>query len=119
MGESIAILRDGAVIQQGNPQDIILHPADDYIFDFVKDINRSRVIEAKSVMTPGESVDGPSLPHDLVLEEALPIVSAAKLNQANVVDADGQEAIGSIRLSQIVAGIARPAESGDQGERYR
>ena len=50
------------MIQQGNPQDIILHPADDYIFDFVKDINRSRVIEAKSVMTPGESVDGAEPP---------------------------------------------------------
>ena len=46
LGDSIAILRDGALIQQGNPQDIILHPADDYIFDFVKDINRGRVIEA-------------------------------------------------------------------------
>ena len=34
LGDSIAILRDGAVIQQGDPQNIILHPADDYIFRF-------------------------------------------------------------------------------------
>ena len=118
LGDSIAILRDGAVIQQGNPQNIILHPVDDYIFDFVKDINRSRVIESRSVMTPAESVDGPSVPHDLVLEEALQIVSAAQSNQANVVDTDGQ-VIGSINLKQIIDGIARPVESGDQEERYR
>ncbi|WP_423907294.1 quaternary amine ABC transporter ATP-binding protein [Candidatus Spongiihabitans sp.] len=42
MGDSIAILRDGTVVQQGDPQDIILHPANDYIFDFIKDINRAR-----------------------------------------------------------------------------
>lgn len=118
LGDGIAILRDGAVIQQGDPQAIILHPADDYIFDFVKDINRSRVIEAKSVMTRGETVDGPNLPQDLVLEDALQIVSATKLNRANVVDAGG-EVIGSISLDQIIGGVARPGESGDQGERYR
>ena len=116
--DSIAILRDGAIIQQGNPQDIILHPADDYIFDFIKDINRSRVIETKSVMTPGEAVDGPRVAHDLVLEEALQIVSATQDHRANVVDADGA-VIGSIDLNQIIDGIARPVESNDQGETYR
>ncbi len=119
LADSIAILRDGAVIQQDNPQDIILHPADDYIFDFIKDINRSRVIEARSVMTPGESVDdGPSVPHDLVLQEALQTVSGTQDGQANVVDEEG-DVIGCIRLSQIIDGIARPAEGGDQEERYR
>ena len=118
LGDRIAILRDGAVIQQGNPQDIILHPEDDYIFEFIKDINRSRVIEARSVMTPGESVDGPNLPHDLVLEDALPIVSAAKGNQANVVDAGG-EVIGAIDLGRIIDAIARPGGSGAEGEKYR
>ena len=118
LGDSIAILRDGAVIQQGNPQNIILRPADDYIFDFVKDINRGRVIESRSVMTPGEGVDGPSLPHDLVLEEALQAVSATRLDRANVVDGDGKT-IGSISLKQIIDAIARPAEDSDQEARYR
>ena len=118
LGDSIAILRDGSVIQQGNPQNIILHPADDYIFDFIKDINRSRVIESKSVMTPDESVDGPNLPHDLVLEEALQVVGATQFKQANVVDADGK-VIGSIGLKQIIDGIARPVESSSQEARYR
>ena len=118
LGDSIAILRDGAVIQQGNPQDIILHPADGYIFDFVKDINRGRVIESRSVMTPGRGIEGPSLPHDLALEEALQVVGATQFNQANVVDADGT-VIGSISLKQIIDAIARPVEDSGQEARYR
>ena len=121
IGDSIAILRDGAVIQQGDPQNIILHPADDYIFDFIKDINRSRVIESKSVMTPGETIDGPccELPCDCVLEDALQIVAATESNRANVVDADGR-AIGNVDLKQIIDGIARPAgDGGGQEARYR
>ena len=61
IGDQIAILRDGAVIQQGSPQEIILHPVDEYIKDFIKDINRSRVIETSSVMTPNEPTEGPDL----------------------------------------------------------
>ena len=118
LGDSIAILRDGAIIQQGNPQSIILRPADDYIFDFIKDINRGRVIESRSVMSPGEGVEGPSLPCDLVLEEALQVVSAAPLGRANVVDGDGK-ALGSISLQQIIDAIARPAEENEQEARYR
>ena len=118
LGDSIAILRDGALIQQGDPQDIILHPADDYIFDFVKDINRGRVIESKSVMTPGKGVDGPSVAHDLVLDEALQVVSAAPSGRASVVDAEGK-AIGSVSLKQVIDAMARPADNNDQEARYR
>ena len=52
IGDRIAILRDGSMIQDGNPQEIIMNPADDYVSDFIKDINRARVIQAKSIMTP-------------------------------------------------------------------
>ena len=48
LGDTIAILNDGSVVQQGDPQDIVMHPADDYIANFVKDINRTRVIRARS-----------------------------------------------------------------------
>ena len=51
LGDNIAILRDGAVIQSGTAEDIILHPADDYVTDFIKDINKARVLKVSSVMT--------------------------------------------------------------------
>ena len=50
IGDEISILRDGEVIQQGDPQSIIMKPADDYISDFIKDINRGRVLEVRSIM---------------------------------------------------------------------
>ena len=118
IGDRIAILRDGAVIQQGNPQEIILHPADDYIFDFVKDINRARVIKVKSLMTPNESVSGPNFSPDVVLEDALQEVAHTESCAGNVVDAAG-EVLGNIHIDQIIAGIARPKVEGDGDARYK
>ncbi|MGC6517188.1 MAG: quaternary amine ABC transporter ATP-binding protein [Candidatus Puniceispirillaceae bacterium] len=51
LADHLVILKDGAIIQQGEPQDILLNPADPYIEDFVSDINRARVLRVRSVMT--------------------------------------------------------------------
>lgn len=50
LGDQIAILKDGELIQQGKPIDILRHPADDYVADFVKDVNRARALSVKHVM---------------------------------------------------------------------
>jgi glycine betaine/proline transport system ATP-binding protein len=50
LADHLVILNDGAVIQQGEPQHILLNPADPYIEDFVSDINRARVLRVGSVM---------------------------------------------------------------------
>jgi len=48
----IAILRDGVLVQQGKPVDILLNPADDYVEAFVKDVNRARALTVETVMKP-------------------------------------------------------------------
>ncbi|RUW36612.1 MULTISPECIES: ATP-binding cassette domain-containing protein [unclassified Mesorhizobium] len=53
IADYLVILKDGVVVQQGEPQSIILNPADAYIEKFVNDINRARVLRAESVMVPG------------------------------------------------------------------
>ena len=59
LGDRIAVLKDGAVVQVGTPEEILLHPADDYVEAFVKDVNRGRVLTAASVMTqPGAVARG-------------------------------------------------------------
>lgn len=50
LADHLVILKDGYVVQQGEPQDILLNPNDPYIEAFVSDINRARVLRARSVM---------------------------------------------------------------------
>jgi len=45
-------LRDGVLVQQGEPVDILLNPADDYVEAFVKDVNRARALTVETVMKP-------------------------------------------------------------------
>jgi len=118
IGDSIAILRDGAVIQQGDPQDIIMNPADDYIVDFIQDINRGRVVRLRTLMNQGVSVEGPALDHDMNLEDALQAVANSPSRAANVVDGSGAS-VGSITLDQVIAGLSRPEVVTNPEARYR
>ena len=52
LGDHIAILNAGKLVQVGTPVEIIMNPADDYVKAFVKDVNRSKVVKAKIIMTP-------------------------------------------------------------------
>ena len=52
LGDKIAILKDGRLSQVGNPEDILLNPADDYVASFVRDVNRARVLTVDVVMRP-------------------------------------------------------------------
>ena len=52
LGDRIAILKDGEMVQQGTPDDILLNPADDYVEAFVKDVNRARALTVETVMKP-------------------------------------------------------------------
>ena len=51
IGDRIAILKDGIMDQEGIPADILLSPKTQYVKDFVEDVNRSRVIKAKHIMS--------------------------------------------------------------------
>ncbi len=50
LGDRIAILKDGELVQQGTPDEILLHPATDYVEAFVKDVNRARALTVENVM---------------------------------------------------------------------
>ncbi|CAK4075042.1 glycine betaine/L-proline ABC transporter ATP-binding protein [Vibrio sp. MarTm2] len=55
LGDRIAILKDGLLVQQGTPDEILLNPADDYVEAFVKDVNRARALTVETVMNPPAS----------------------------------------------------------------
>jgi len=59
MGNRIAIMNDGAIVQTGTPEDIVTNPVDDYVTSFVKGISRTNIIRAETIMKP-QSGDNPS-----------------------------------------------------------
>lgn len=52
LGDRIAILRDGELVQVGEPKEILLEPANDYVEAFVRDVNRARALTVENVMKP-------------------------------------------------------------------
>ena len=51
LGDRITIMRDGEVVQIGSPEDIVTHPADDYVKEFIQDASPAKVITAGTIMT--------------------------------------------------------------------
>ncbi|WP_047982871.1 quaternary amine ABC transporter ATP-binding protein [Ornithinibacillus californiensis] len=50
LGDRVAVMKDGHVVQVGTPEEIIEEPANEYISEFIKDIDRSKVFQADHVM---------------------------------------------------------------------
>ena len=50
LGDRIAIMRDGVIVQEGTPEEIVTRPANDYVSEFVQDVSRAKVIRAGSIM---------------------------------------------------------------------
>ena len=117
IGDQIAILRDGIIVQQGLPQDIILSPADDYVTDFIKDINRVRVLQVGSIMSEKMPDRGPEIDETEVIEEALQVLSKNNADTAIVTKAG--KPVGSITLDTMIAAIARSKDLIKGGDAYK
>ncbi len=56
LGDRIAVMRDGRIVQVGSPDEILTDPANDYVAQFVQDVDRARVLTAAGVMEPARAV---------------------------------------------------------------
>ena len=54
LGDRIAIMRNGEVVQEGTPEEIVSHPADEYVQEFVQDASPAKVLTAGSIMEPAK-----------------------------------------------------------------
>ncbi len=63
LGDKIILMKDGAIVQEGTPEDILTNPADEYVEKFVEDVNTSKILTASGVMKKVKNVaytkDGP------------------------------------------------------------
>jgi glycine betaine/proline transport system ATP-binding protein len=81
LGDRIAIMKEGEIVQIGTPQEIVAHPSDDYVREFTRDVPRAKVLTAETIMQPYDGnwqEDGESVPHDLTLERLIPLILAAE-----------------------------------------
>ncbi|OSQ38937.1 quaternary amine ABC transporter ATP-binding protein [Thalassospira mesophila] len=113
LGDRIAILKDGALIQVGRPEEIVMNPADDYVRAFTRDVNRSKVLRAKTLMRPTGASDDvttanttgwPEIDSNMRLEDILPIAIACPYG-ISVIDHDHQK-IGTLSKDQVIAALA-------------
>ena len=56
IGDRIAVMRDGEIIQEGSPEEIVTLPTDEYVTEFVQDVSRAKVIQAQAIMQEAEVV---------------------------------------------------------------
>ena len=79
LGDRIAIMREGKIVQLGTPEELIGSPADDYVRNFTRDIPRSHVLTLRWLMrepAPGE-FDGPRLPVGTTVRRAVPMIAGS------------------------------------------
>ncbi|MGB0799491.1 MAG: quaternary amine ABC transporter ATP-binding protein [Planktomarina sp.] len=114
LADHLVILKDGAVVQQGEPQEILLNPSDPYIEDFVSDINRARVLRVRSVMKP--LVKGTTYSADVEGNDNLEsLIALSGGDTANIyrVMSDGK-AIGQLDMRDLVIALVPRISSSEQ-----
>ena len=104
LADHLVILKDGAVIQQGEPQGILMNPSDPYIEDFVSDINRARVLRVKSVMEP---LTGTTFAGDVDIRDNLESLIARSEGDTTLHYRvmDGDVAVGELHMRDLVKAL--------------
>ena len=119
LADHLVILKDGYVVQQGEPQHILLNPNDPYIEDFVSDINRARVLRVRSIMKPLNGAPVPSDAHGEVdiddTLESMIAKSGGDTSHAYVVTNDGA-AVGTLDMTSLVRALV-PRVAPQEGAR--
>ncbi|MEU8681526.1 glycine betaine/L-proline ABC transporter ATP-binding protein [Streptomyces sp. NPDC048611] len=107
LGDRIALMRDGEIVQLGTPEEIVGSPADDYVRDFVRDVPREQVLTVRRAMRPaedGEADQGPALSPDTLISDAIEAVARSG-GAARVVD--GKRCLGIVDSAGLLNVVAR------------
>ncbi|MFF4602301.1 glycine betaine/L-proline ABC transporter ATP-binding protein [Streptomyces sp. NPDC001339] len=133
LGDKIAVMRDGRIVQTGSAEDILVRPANDYVASFIQDVDRSRVLTAGAVMTEVGSVLGGTAPDggklgtvedfraaapatvglDTPLVELFAPCSASSVPVA-VTDAEGA-VVGAVPAERLLAVLGEPGPGRPDG----
>jgi glycine betaine/proline transport system ATP-binding protein len=116
LGDRIAIMRDGAIVQLGTPEELVGSPADEYVENFIRDIPRTHVLTLRWIMRdplPGETTQGPELPVETTMQNAVPLVASTDQPVRAVKDG---KVVGIVDREAILKAMAEdPDTSGSRG----
>ncbi len=80
IGDRIALMKDGQIMQIGTGEEILTNPANQYVRDFVEDVDRSKVLTAQNIMVPALTtnieIDGPSVALNRMRKEEVSMLLA-------------------------------------------
>ncbi|OZU87923.1 glycine betaine/L-proline ABC transporter ATP-binding protein [Virgibacillus indicus] len=107
LGDRIALMKDGSIVQIGTPEEILVNPANDYVEKFVEDVDRSKVLTAQHIMKRPETVNidkhGPRVALERMREEGLSsmYVVDSKRNLKGYITADDASAARKAEISNL------------------
>lgn len=118
LADHLVILKDGRIVQQDEPQKILLEPNDPYIVDFISDINRARVIRVRTVMESGRPTDNISIAGEIDQENNLEsvIAKAEGDTRKTYLVKDGSREVGILRMETLIKSLV-PTEASEDGPR--
>jgi len=106
LGDRIAIMKDGRFVQVGTPEEVVAHPADDYVADFTKDVPRAHVLTVRSITQPIPAGNGAQyaadVPADTVVQELIAAFAASDRPMRVV---DGEEVVGMVDRAAVMAAL--------------
>jgi glycine betaine/proline transport system ATP-binding protein len=114
LGDRIAIMRDGGIVQLGTPEELVGSPADAYVENFVRDIPRTHVLTLRWIMReprPGES-EGPRLDVGTTVNDAVPLVAA---HDGPVLAVENGRVVGVVDREAVLGAMADRPEGANGG----
>ena len=120
LADHLVILKEGSVVQQDEPQRIVMEPNDDYIVDFISDINRARVLRVRSVMrttTESKGSFAGEVHPENNLEHVIAISGGETGRRYAVKDDEGRQ-VGILEMDELVRALV-PSGLSESGERAR
>lgn len=112
IGDRIAIMKDGEVVQVGTGEEILEHPANEYVRDFVEEVDRSKVLTAANIMVPAIKVnidnDGPNVILNRMNHEGVGLLLAVNRNRKLLGYLDADDVLEAKRTGKKVESVVNP-----------
>ncbi len=107
LADHLIILKDGKIVQQGDPQRVLVEPEDPYVFDFVSDTNRARVLRVRTIMEPISSSSHMFIEGEIDQEETLETMiklSGGDISK-NYLVKNGVDSVGIAKMERLLEAL--------------